>query len=331
MDPRPFGRTGISVPPLCLGTMIFGRQIDEATSFAIMDKAFEAGVDFFDTANIYGAGETENIIGRWMKERGLRERILLASKCWAPMGPTPNDKGLSRFGIQRAVEASLKRLQTDVIDLYQVHAFDPATPVDETLRTLDDLVRAGKVRYIGCSNFTAWRLAEAHGVSARLSLERFESVQPRYNLMYREIETELLPYARASGTAVLVYNPLAGGVLSGKYAKGEAPAAGTRYATLPKGPIADVYHRWYFQDVHLDNVRRLHAAVAERGASLITLAIAWVIRQPGVTSAIIGASHPDQLDATLPAPDFEIDEELAELCESLWWSLPREPVVEGYR
>lgn len=331
MQLRPFGRTGISVPPLCLGTMIFGRQIDEATSFAIMDKAYEAGVDFFDTANMYAAGETEKIIGRWMKARGLRDRLLLASKCWGPMGPTANDKGLSRFGIQRAVEASLKRLDTDVIDLYQVHSSDEATPIGETLRALDDLVRAGKVRYIGCSNFSASRLAEAQGVSAQLGLERFESVQPRYNLMYREIETELLPYAVRSSTAVLVYNPLAGGVLSGKYERGREPASGTRYATLPAGPIANIYRRWYFQDVHLDNVRRLQEAVAARGTSLITLAIAWVIRQPGVTSAIIGASHPDQLDATLPAPDMEIDDELAELCDSLWWSLPREPVVEGYR
>jgi aryl-alcohol dehydrogenase-like predicted oxidoreductase len=331
MELRPFGRTGICVPPLCLGTMIFGRQIDEATSFAIMDKALDSGVDFFDTANIYAAGETESIIGRWLKDRGLRDRILLASKCWAPMGPTTNDKGLSRFSIQRAVEASLERLGTDVIDLYQVHAFDGTTPIDETLRALDDLVRAGKVRYIGCSNFPAWRLAEAHGVSERLRLARFESVQPRFNLMYREIETELLPYARESSTAVLVYNPLAGGVLSGKYRKGEKPAAGTRYATLPEGPIADLYHRWYFQEVHLDTVRRLHAAVQQRGVSLTTLAIAWVVQRPGVTAAIIGASHPDQLDETLPAVDLEIDDELAALCDSLWWSLPREPVVEGYR
>jgi len=331
MQLRPLGRTGVQVPPLCLGTMIFGRQIDEATSFAIMDKAFEAGVDFFDTANMYAGGETENIIGRWFKARGLRDRVFLASKCFVPMGPTANDKGLSRFSIQRAVEASLKRLDTDVIDLYQAHAFDSATPIDETLRAFDDLVRAGKVRYIGCSNFTAWRLAEAHGISARLQLERFESIQPRYNLMYREIETELLPYAQHSDTGVIVYNPLAGGVLSGKYRKGEAPAPGTRYATLPAGPIAEIYRRWYFQDIQLDHVRELRQAVEERGSSLITVAIAWVIRQAGVTSAIIGASTPEQLDATLPAPDLEIDDDLAALCDSLWWSLPRESVIDGYR
>lgn len=331
MELRPFGRTGISVPPLCLGTMIFGRQIDEETSFAIMDKAFEAGVDFFDTANMYAGGETEKIIGRWMKSREARDRILLASKCFAPMGPSANDKGLSRFAIQRAIEQSLRRLGTDVIDLYQVHAFDAATPIDETLRVLDDLIRSGKVRYIGCSNFSAWRLAEAHGVSARLNLERFESVQPRYNLMYREIETELLPYAKQSETAVIVYNPMAGGVLSGKYRRGQAPAPGTRYATLPEGPIADLYHRWYFQDAHLDSVERLSRAVAERAASLATLAVAWVLRQPGITSAIIGASHSDQLDATLGAPNLEIDDELAEICDALWLSLPRERVVEGYR
>lgn len=331
MDRRPFGRTGISVPPLCLGTMIFGRQIDVATSFAIMDKAFEASVDFFDTANMYAGGETEKIIGRWMKARNNRDKVFLASKCFAPMGPTVNDKGLSRFAIQRAIEQSLRRLETEVIDLYQVHAFDSATPVDETLRALDDLVRAGKVRYIGCSNFTAWQLAECHGVSARLKIDRFESVQPRYNLMYREIETELLAYAMRSQTAVIVYNPMAGGVLSGKYRKGEPPAEGTRYATLPEGPIADLYHRWYFQDDHLDAVQQLSKAVEERGTTLATMTVAWVIKQPGVTSAIIGASDPDQLDDTLAATELEIDDDLASLCDAVWWSLPREAVVEGYR
>ncbi len=331
MELRPFGRTGVGVPPLCLGTMIFGRQIEEAASFEIMDKAFEAGVNFFDTADVYAGGETERIIGRWMKARGARDRVLLATKCAVPTGPGPNDGGLSRFHIQRAVEASLKRLDTDVIDLYQAHVFDARTPIDETLRAFDDLVRAGKVRYVGCSNFTAWRLAEAHGASARLGLPRFESVQPRYSLMYREIETELLPYARHSETAVLVYNPLAGGVLSGKYRKGEAPAPGTRYATLPEGPIADLYHRWYFQDAQLDAVERLRDAVEQRGASLTTLAIAWVVRQPGMTSAIIGASRPGQLDATLAAPYLEIDDELAALCDAVWWQLPRERVADGYR
>ena len=331
MQLRPFGRSGLRVPPLCLGTMIFGRQVDAATSFAIMDKAFEAGVDFFDTANMYSGGETEKIIGQWMQERGLRDKILLASKCFMPMGPASNDKGLSRFNIQRSVEASLRRLDTDVIDLYQAHSFDADTPIDETLRAFDDLVRSGKVRYIGCSNYAAWQLAEAHGTSEQLNLERYASIQPRYNLMYREIETELLPYCEHSETAVIVYNPLAGGVLSGKYRKGEPPAAGTRYATLPKGRIAEIYENWYFRDAQLDLVEELASAVDKRGASLITLAIAWVIQQAGVTAAIIGASSPEQLDATLPAADFEIDDELAALCDSLWQRLPREPVVAGYR
>ncbi len=331
MERRPLGRTGLKVPTLCLGTMIFGRQIDETAAFAIMDKAFEAGVDFFDTADMYSGGETERIIGRWLAQRGLRDRILLASKCHFPMGPSAYDGGLSRFSIQRAVEASLTRLGTDVIDLYQAHAMDPATPIDETLRAFDDLVRAGKVRYIGCSNFSTWRLAEAHTVSERLGLERFQSIQPRYNLLYREIETELLPYAETSGTAVIVYNPLAGGVLSGKYRRGEPPPAASRYATLPEGPIKALYRGWYFQDAQLEAVARLRDAVARRGIALPTLAIAWVIRQPGVTSAIIGASTPAQLDATLPAPSFEIDAELAELCEAVWWQLPRQPIVEGYR
>jgi aryl-alcohol dehydrogenase-like predicted oxidoreductase len=244
------------------------------------------------------------------------------------MGPGPNDAGLSRYHIQRAVEASLRRLQTDVIDLYQVHAFDPTTPVDETLRALDDLVRAGKVRYAGCSNYPAWRLGEALAASERLGIARYETLQPRYNLLYREIETELLPMTRAHGMGVIVYNPLAGGFLSGKYRKGEEPREGTRF-TL--GTAGRRYQYRYWDEAQFDAVATLADAVQQREQSMPAVAVSWVLAQPGITSAIIGASKPEQLDDTIPAADLTLDDGLRAACDAAWWSLPRRQVLEGYR
>ncbi len=335
MQRRQLGRTGIRVPPLCLGTMTFGLQCDEATSFAILDRAFEGGIDFIDTADVYPlggdhttAGRTEEIIGRWMKARGNRDRIVLATKCAGAMGPGPNDAGLSRYHIQHAVEASLRRLQTDVIDLYQVHAFNPTTPVDETLRALDDLVRSGKVRYVGCSNYPAWRLGEALATSERLGIARYETLQPRYNLLYREIETELLPMTRAHGMGVIVYNPLAGGFLSGKYRKGDEPREGTRF-TL--GTAGRRYQHRYWDEAQLDAVTTLADAVQNREQNMAAVAVAWVLAQPGITSAIIGASKPEQLADTVPAADLQLDDETRAACDAAWWSLPRRQVLEGYR
>ncbi len=335
METRQLGRTGLRVPPLCLGTMTFGLQCDEATSFAILDRAVEGGIDFIDTADVYPlggdtntAGRTEEIIGRWMRERGNRDRLVLATKCAGRMGDGANDMGLSRYHIQRAVEDSLRRLGTDVIDLYQVHAFDPVTPIEETLGALDDLVRAGKVRYVGCSNYPAWRLGAALATSERLHLARYDSLQPRYNLLYRDIEPEILPLCRQEGLGVIVYNPLAGGFLSGKYAKGDAPEDNTRF-TL--GTAGRMYQHRYWQDAHFDAVSALQEAVAAREQRMPAVAVSWVLQQPGITSAIIGASKPEQLDGTLAAADLQLDDGLREACDAAWWSLPRRPVVEGYR
>ncbi len=335
MKLRPFGRTGVRVPPLCLGTMTFGMQCDEDTSFAIMDRAFESGIDFFDTADGYPlgggmerVGTTEQIIGRWMKDRGVRDRIFLATKCRAPMGPTINDGGLSRYNITRAVENSLRRLQTDVIDLYQAHSLDQFTPADETLRAFDDLVRSGKVRYIGCSNYPAWRLAEALHTSERLGLEAYRSLQPRYNMLYREIETEVLPLCRDKGLGVIVYNPIAGGLLSGRYRRGQTVDPGTRFNL----PIAgQTYQQRYWHDTHLEIVEGLNRVAREAGHEMAAVAVAWVLRQPGITSAIIGASRPEHLDATRQGADIELSDELAAACDAVWWKLPRVPVHEGYR
>jgi aryl-alcohol dehydrogenase-like predicted oxidoreductase len=335
METRPLGRTGLQVPVLCLGTMTFGQQCDDATSFAILDRAWEAGLRFLDTADVYPlggtvdtVGRTEEIIGRWMRERKNRDALVVATKCRGRMGPGANDEGLSRYHVLRAAEASLRRLGTDCIDLYQTHFFDPRVPIDETLRALDDLVRAGKVRYVGCSNYPAWRLAEALAASERLGLARFDSVQPRYNLLYREIETELLPLCRAAGLAVLPYNPLAGGFLSAKYQKGEPPREGTRF-TL--GYAGRMYQARYWQEAQFEEVAALAKEVGARGLDMVTVALAWVLAQPGVTSAIVGASRPEQLEPAIAAPALALDDELRALLDAVWWRLPRRPVIEGYR
>jgi aryl-alcohol dehydrogenase-like predicted oxidoreductase len=315
--------------------MTFGLQADESSSFAILDRAFEAGVDFVDTADVYPlggsletVGRTEQILGRWMRERRSRERIVLATKCRGRMGAGPNAEGLSRAHILDAVDASLRRLGTDHIDLYQTHAFDAEVPVEETLRALDDLVRAGKVRYLGCSNHPAWRLARALAASDALHLARYVSVQPRYNLLYREIETELLPLCAAEGLGVLVYNPIAGGFLSGKYRKGEPPREGTRFRL---GRAGEMYRHRYWQDAQFEAVERFRKACESHGQEPTSVAVAWVLARPGISSAIIGASRAEQLDASLAAAELELDPDLRAACDELWWALPRRPVLEGYR
>ena len=335
MKTRALGRTGLQVPVLSLGTMTFGLQTDEPTSYAIMNRAFEAGIDFFDTADVYPLGGsletvgcTEEIIGRWLRERGVRDQVLLATKCRGRMGPGTNDQGLSRHHILRAVEASLRRLGTDTIDLYQAHFFDPETPIEETLRTLDDLIHSGKVRSIGCSNYPAWRLGEALASAERLGLGRYECVQPRYNLLYREIETELLPLCRAEELGVLVYNPLAGGFLSGKYRPGQDLEAGTRFTM---GTAGRMYQHRYWQEAQFEAVDELRGRVESEGLDLVSVSVAWTLAKPGVTSAIIGASRPDQLSASLAAAELKLDEKLIALCDQIWWQLPRRPVAEGYR
>jgi len=335
MQTRSLGSSGLNVPALCMGTMTFGLQTAVEESCAILDRAFELDVRFLDTADVYPlggsietVGRTEEIIGEWMRARGNRAQILLATKCRGAMGPGPNDQGLSRQHILSAVDASLRRLNTDYIDLYQTHYFDPRTPIDETMRALEDLVRSGRVRYVGCSNYPGWRLADALATSERLGIARYASLQPRYNLLYREIETELLPLCQRHGLGVLAYNPLAGGFLSGKYARGEAPREGTRF-TL--GSSARMYQWRYWQDAQFEVVAGLQKLAEARGISLVSVAVAWVLAQPAISSAIIGASRADQLDASIAALDVEFDDELREACDSAWWQLPRRPVVEGYR
>ena len=307
-----FGRTGLQVSRLCLGTMTFGLQCDEATSFAILDAAAEAGVTFLDTADAYplggtleDVGRTEEIIGKWL--RGRREQFIVATKCHGKMGPAAWQQGTSRKHVLGAIDASLKRLGTDYIDLYQAHMYDPNTPIDETLEAFDAILRSGKARYIGCSNYLAYRLARALGRSEALGFAKFVSVQPRYNLLFRQIERELLPLCEEEGLAVIAYNPLAGGLLTGKHKRSTPPPAGTRF-TL--GAAGGMYTERYWKDREFDTVDRFASLARESGIEPVTLAVAWVLANPAITAPIIGASKPEQLKANVAALDLKLDASL---------------------
>lgn len=299
------GRSGVRVSRLSLGCWRFGAETDEPTARRIIDAALDRGINLIDTANIYAQGVSEEIVGRTLK--GRRQNVVLATKVWGKMGEGPNDRGLSRVHIMRAVEDSLRRLQTDYIDLYQIHAEDPDTPLEETLDALNDLVRQGKVRYIGVSNHSAWKTCKALWISDVRGYARFVSAQPRYNLFDRAIEKELIPLCLDQGIGIINYSPLAGGLLSGKYRKGEAPPAGSRaerFESLRKA----------LTEENLSKVERLQAYAAERGYTVAQLALAWCLAKPGVTSPIIGATSLEQLEENLGALEWQMTaEEVAEV------------------
>jgi 1-deoxyxylulose-5-phosphate synthase len=299
------------VSRLCLGTMTFGLQCDEPTSRAILDRAAEGGVDFLDTSDAYPLGGelstrgvTEEILGRWL--HGKRDRFIVATKCFIPTGPAPFDGGNSRKHIMSAIEASLRRLQTDYVDLYQLHGYDPATPIDETLGALDDLVHQGKVRYIGCSNFLTYQLVRAVGRTETLGLVRMDCVQPRYNLLFRQIEREMLPFCAEEGIGVIPYNPIAGGLLSGKHTEAAAPPDGR----FTLGTAGRMYQERYWHDREFATVAELRKLADDARVSLVTLAVAWVAANPAVTAPIIGASSPEQLGPSLAAAEYRIDPDL---------------------
>jgi 1-deoxyxylulose-5-phosphate synthase len=316
------GRTGLQVSRLCLGTMTFGLQCDEPTAIAILDRAAEGGIDFLDSSDAYPLGGdlatrgvTEEILGRWL--HGRRDRFIVATKCFVPTGPAPFDAGNSRKHIMSAVEASLRRLQTDYIDLYQLHGYDYQTPIDETLAALDDLVHQGKVRYLGCSNFRTYQLVRAVGRTETLGLARLDCVQPRYNLLFREIEREMLPYCGEEGIGVIPYNPIAGGLLSGKHARSSPAPEGTRF-TL--GNAGAMYQDRYWHDREFDTVDSLAALAEQAGVSLVTVSVAWVLANKAVTAPIIGASKPGQLDASLAAVEYTISGDLKRRLDELTYS-----------
>jgi aryl-alcohol dehydrogenase-like predicted oxidoreductase len=311
VDYRPLGRTGVKVSELCLGTMQFGWTADEPTSYAVMSAAFEAGINFFDTADIYSnwapgnpGGVAETYLGNWMKQRGsARDRLVIATKVRGRMGPGPNDEGLSRRHIVDAAEASLRRLQTDYIDLYQTHWPDEATPIEETLSALTDLVRQGKVRYLGCSNYPAWRLMEALWTSDARHLARFDSLQPHYSLVHREeFERELAAVCRAYGLGVIPYSPLGGGFLTGKYRRGQQPA-GEGYSDRSRGAGR------YFNEQNWALLDRLGELGREHGKSMSAVALAWLLADPAITSPIIGPRTVAQLEENLQAVGFRLSPE----------------------
>ena len=303
MDIVRLGRSGLKVSRICLGTMTFGSGADEAMSFSLMDRFVELGGTFLDTANVYNGGASEEIVGRWIKERGVRDDVVLATKVYGATGPGPNEAGLSRINIQRAVEASLKRLQTDVIDLYQIHRWDFESPPEETLGALDDLVRQGKVRYIGCSNLKGWHLAKYLALAATHHQSRFVSIQPLYSALNRSIENEVLDVCANEGLGVIPYNPLAGGVLTGKYKRGQPLPEDTRLSD------SEAYRQRYYTETTFDIVEAFVEAAAERGVTPAQLALAWAMAEPRITSPIIGARNLRQLNDTLGRLDFQLTPE----------------------
>jgi aryl-alcohol dehydrogenase (NADP+) len=314
-----FGKTGMQVSKLCLGTMTFGYQCNEEQSVSILNAAKDHGFTFIDTADVYpigdmtsGYGATEEILGRWLT--GQRDNFILATKCYAPTGPNKWDQGNSRKNIIRAAEESLRRLKTDYIDLYQLHFYDDRVSHDESLSALDDLVRSGKVRYIGCSNYLAYQLATALGRSDVNKWERFASVQPRYNMLFRENERELLPLCAEQGLAVIPYNPLAGGFLTGKHQKG-APTADTRFTI--GGGTAERYQERYWQDQMFATLDALRGIAAEADMTVAQLAIAWQFTRPTITSPIIGASKPEQLVDAVNAVRTPLSVELTQRLDVL--------------
>jgi aryl-alcohol dehydrogenase-like predicted oxidoreductase len=317
------GRTGLTVSRLALGTMTFGLQTDETVSHQILDKAAEGGINFLDTADVYPlggtvetTGRTEEIIGRWLQKQGPtgRRRFVVATKAVGKVGPNSWDQGASRKHLLDAIDASLKRLQTDHVDLYQLHSDDRETPLEESLEALDIIVKSGRARYIGVSNFLAYRLARALGKAELHKLTRYVSVQPRYSLLFREIERELLPLVGEEGLGVIPYNPLAGGLLTGKYKAGAKPEENTRF-TL--GTAGNMYQDRYWNERSFNTVTQLHKLADEAGVPLATLAVAWVMANPLITAPLLGASRPEQLDATLAAAEYKLEPALKQKLDEL--------------
>ena len=301
MEYRRIGRSGLKVSEICLGTMTFGHGTDRGEAERIVDRAFDAGVNFFDTANGYSNGQSEIMLGEILK--GRRQEAIIATKVFNPMGPGPNDSGMSRSHIMRAIEDSLSRLQTDYVDIYYIHHVDTQTPLEEMLRAFDDLVHQGKVRYIACSNYEAWRLMEALWISDTKNLARFECYQPQYSLVVRDIEEELIPVCQLKGLGVVVWSPLAGGFLTGKYQPGQDKVAGSR------SEEGWAFPERYFAPNADETLNVLLDVAKELGRTPAQVATRWVLEQPAITSAIIGARTLAQADDNLRAGGWQLPQE----------------------
>ncbi|HSD41413.1 MAG TPA: aldo/keto reductase [Burkholderiales bacterium] len=354
MEYRKMGRTGLKVSALCLGTMTFGKQVDEPTSLGIIERALDLGVTFIDTADMYVNGVTEQIVARAIK--GKRDSVVLASKGghvkklapkygeqkisgpidlarpapfrpWeAGAGTGPNDMGLSRKHLMQALEGSLRRLGTDYLDLYYAHMPDYDTPLDETLRAMDDMVRQGKVRYIGCSNFRAFQVAKALGISDKQNLARWDFVQPPFNLLARDVEYELLPLCREEGVGVCPFSPMAAGLLSGKYEKDKALLEGARYSL---GHWGYTYNKPYWSDANFAAIEQYRKIAAEAGVSLSRFALAWVLANPAITAIVNGSTSIRQLEDNVAATDVKLAPATLKACDDVWRSFRVQTVFYG--
>lgn len=346
MEYRKMGRIGIKVSSFCLGTMTFGRQVDEKESIRIIHAAMDAGVNFIDTADMYVNGVTEEIVAKAID--GQRDSLVIASKgghirkldkkygeqrdygpidlarprpfhAWpAGEGVGHNDMGLSRKHIMQAAEGSLSRLRTDYIDLYYAHMPDYSTPLEETLRAMDDLVRQGKVRYLGCSNFRAFQLCKALWISDKLNLARWDCIQPPYNLLTRDIEYELLPLCAEEGVGVCVFSPMAAGFLSGKYNKDRTPIEGARFSLAHLGYR---YNQPYWTDANFSAVEKLKKIAEDHGKSLPEFSLAWVLNNPTITAVVCGATSVEQLQQNMRATEISISKEERDACDEIWHQL----------
>ncbi|MGQ0603422.1 MAG: aldo/keto reductase [Anaerolineales bacterium] len=310
MEYRKLGRAGVKVSAIGVGCNQFGGKVDLAGTKAIVQRALDVGINFFDTADVYGnRGGSEELLGEALV--GQWDRVVVATKGRSKMGDGPNDEGASRYHILNAIEASLRRLKTDHLDLYQIHSWDDGAPIDEMMRALDDAVRAGKVRYIGASNFSAWQLCRSNDVAEMMNWESFVTIQPHYHMLEREIERELIPYCRFAGIGILPYFPLAGGFLTGKYKRGQPAPAGSR------GEKSQ-YVQEYMTDANFDMLEKLTAFASARSHTLHELAFAWLLGQPQMTSVIAGATRPEQITANAAAGEWRLTaEELAEVRSEL--------------
>jgi aryl-alcohol dehydrogenase-like predicted oxidoreductase len=317
MKLKPLGRTGLFVSELCLGTMTFGGgaegiwgkigQLQQGEAERIIGSAVDAGINFIDTADVYAAGRSEEITGQAIKNLKLaRDNVVVATKVFGETGPGPNQRGATRSHIVSALKESLRRLQVDHVDLYQIHGFDPATPIEETVRALDTMVQHGHVRYVGVSNWAAWQIMKAIGISERLNLARFESLQAYYTIAGRDLERELVPMLQSEGIGLMVWSPLAGGFLSGKYGRDQKGEAGDRRTTFDFPPVE--------KERAFDVIDVMREVATERGVSVAQIALAWLLHQPAVTSVIIGAKKAEQLADNIGATKVELSaDELARL------------------
>lgn len=313
-----FGNTGLIVSELCLGTMTFGESqgrfgpiagLDLAASTALVRQAIDAGINFIDTANVYSEGRSEEILGQALRDLGVkRPDVVVATKAMGTMGPGANEAGASRFHLLHEIDASLARLGMDHVDLYQIHGWDALTPIEETLRALEDLIRQGKVRYIGCSNFPAWRVAEAQFVARGINTHAFVSCQDEYSLIVRDNEKDLFPAAQAYNLGILPFFPLASGLLTGKYKRGEAAPADTRFAKAPA-----LLNR-YMSDKNLDIVQKLQDFASAHGRTMLELAFSWLAARPQVSSVIAGATRPEQIEQNVKAIGWKLTaDEMAQI------------------